>query len=85
MQSEDEIDLSGEDEVDLAGEDEGDVQGKEDFHSQSNECFLKSNENKEITEELFIEMEFSSDESAYKAYTTYDGKKGFNVRKQKRN
>lgn len=40
-------------------------------------------ENKEITKELFIGMEFSSNDSAYKTQAKYGGKNGFNVRKQK--
>ncbi|KAK9931765.1 hypothetical protein M0R45_019029 [Rubus argutus] len=71
---EDRVDLPSEDGVDLSSEDDGDVQGKED-----------DGENKEKTEELCNGMEFSSDESAYKAYAKYGGKNGFNVRKQKRN
>ena len=68
LQGEDEVDLSSEDGVYLSGQDEGYMQGKEDFLSESNGCSLKSNSKKDKTEELCIGMEFSSDESAYKAY-----------------
>ncbi|XP_024196151.1 protein FAR1-RELATED SEQUENCE 5-like [Rosa chinensis] len=81
---ESEIDLQGEEEDDLVSEDEVDVQPEETFQSRSNDSFLNSNEDKEKKEELYIGMEFSSDESAYRAYAKYGGKSGFNVRKQRR-
>lgn len=65
-------------------EEEDDIANKEDYVQTEEVGSFEANKEKEKKDELYIGMEFSSDESAHIAYKQYGGNHGFNVRKQRR-
>ncbi|CAE6011084.1 unnamed protein product [Arabidopsis arenosa] len=77
------MESSDEEKYDSVSEDEASVsefeEEKDDIVNKEN--YVKTEEKKD---ELCIGMEFSSDETAHKAYKRFAGEHGFNVRKQRR-
>ncbi|XP_010513339.1 PREDICTED: protein FAR1-RELATED SEQUENCE 5-like [Camelina sativa] len=65
-------------------EEEDDIANKEDFVETEEISTLEPNTKNEKKDELCIGMEFSSNESAHKAYEKFGGVHGFDVRKQRR-
>ncbi|KAF3512695.1 hypothetical protein F2Q69_00009095 [Brassica cretica] len=63
------------------GEEE-DISNNEDYLQIEDVDALEANNENQKKHELCIGMDFSSDESAYKAYRKYGGSHGFDVRRQ---
>ncbi|KAF3563726.1 hypothetical protein DY000_02016884 [Brassica cretica] len=86
FRSEEEDDVSlGESDVSLSEfEEEYEIATKEVQRETEDADALEANNENEKKDELCIGMEFSSDETAYIAYSKYASNHGFNVRKQRR-
>ncbi|KAF3611573.1 hypothetical protein DY000_02047089 [Brassica cretica] len=69
---------------DSESEEEYEIVNKEDQLETEGVDALEANNENERRDELCFGMEFSSDETAHKAYCKYAGSHGFNVRKQRR-
>ncbi|CAH8262131.1 unnamed protein product [Arabidopsis lyrata] len=82
---EEEDDLISEDET-LVNEfeEEDEIANNEDDAQTEEVAALEANNDNEKKDEIYIGMEFSSDEIAHITYKKYGGNHGFNVRKQRR-
>ncbi|XP_018487978.2 protein FAR1-RELATED SEQUENCE 5-like [Raphanus sativus] len=64
-------------------DEEEDINNNEDYFQTEEVDVLEANNENQKKSELFVGMDFSSDESAYKAYRKYGGDHGFNIRRQR--
>ncbi|KAF2538867.1 hypothetical protein F2Q70_00000505 [Brassica cretica] len=80
--AEEKVDTFSGDDVSVSDfEEEDDIGNNEDYLQIEDVDALEANNLNQKNYELFIGMDFSSDESVYKAYRKYGGNHGFDIRR----